>query len=307
MLSARRDLLAAHTIITPAPDLLPALRPHIRMKRKAGRIPQIPACGCSRSTVDDFSEHAHSAVTVASALGLAVMQDFSAAFSAAFRLVASADRELIEIVALSLRVSLHAVLIAAVVGFPLGALLGVARFPGRGALVVFLNAMMGLPPVVVGLLIYLLLSNAGPLGALELLYSPAAMVIAQAVLVTPIVAALSRQTIEDLKTEYDEQLRVLGVGPWGAVGTLLWDARYSLLTVLLAGFGRAIAEVGAVIIVGGNIAHVTRTMTTAIALETSKGDLALALGLGLILITLAVAVNAAVLALKGTAERMAYA
>src|SRR5918999_845962 len=222
------------------------------------------------------------------------MQDFSAAFSEAFRLLASADPELVEIVALSLGVSVRAVL-------------AVVRFPGRGAAVVILNAMMGLPPVVVGLLIYLLLSNAGPLGILGLLYSPAAMVIAQAVLITPIVAALCRQTIEDLKSEYDEQLRVLGIGPWGAVGTLLWDARYSLLTVLLAGFGRAIAEVGAVIIVGGNIAHVTRTMTTAIALENSKGELALALGLGLILITLAVAVNAAVLALKGTAARMAYA
>jgi tungstate transport system permease protein len=242
-----------------------------------------------------------------SGFGLAVMQDFTAAFSEAFRLLASADRELVEIVALSLGVSLRAVMIAALIGFPLGALLAVVRFPGRGALVVILNAMMGLPPVVVGLLIYLLLSNAGPLGVLGLLYSPTAMVIAQAVLITPIVAALCRQTIEDLKSEYDEQLRMLGIGPWGAVGTLLWDARYSLLTVLLAGFGRAIAEVGAVIIVGGNIAHVTRTMTTAIALETSKGDLALALGLGLILITLSVAVNAAVLGLKGTAARMAYA
>jgi tungstate transport system permease protein len=235
------------------------------------------------------------------------MQDFSAAFSEAFRLLASANRELVEIVALSLGVSVRAVLIAALIGFPLGALLAVVRFPGRGAAVVMLSAMMGLPPVVVGLLIYLLLSNAGPLGILGLLYSPTAMVIAQAVLITPIVAALCRQTIEDLKVEYDEQLRVLGIGPWGTVGTLLWDARYSLLTVLLAGFGRAVAEVGAVIIVGGNIAHVTRTMTTAIALETSKGELALALGLGLILVMLAVAVNGAVLALKSTAARMAYA
>ena len=235
------------------------------------------------------------------------MQDFTAAFAEAFRLLASADRELVEIVALSLRVSLGALLFAACAGLPLGALLAVTRFPGRGALVVMLSAMMGLPPVVVGLLIYLMLSNAGPLGVLGLLYSPTAMVIAQAVLITPIVAALTRQTIEDLKAEYDEQLRVLGIGPWATAGTLLWDARYSLLTAVLAGFGRAIAEVGAVIIVGGNIAHVTRTMTTAIALETARGDLALALGLGLILITLAVAVNAAVLALKGTAARMAYA
>jgi tungstate transport system permease protein len=172
---------------------------------------------------------------------------------------------------------------------------------------VLINALMGLPPVVVGLLVYLLLSNAGPLGVLSLLYAPTAMIIAQTVLITPIVAALTRQTIEDLKQEYDEQLRVLGVGPWGMVATLLWDGRYSLLTALLAGFGRAVAEVGAVIIVGGNINHVTRTMTTAIALETSKGDLALALGLGFILLTLAIGVNAAVMALRATAQRAAYA
>src|SRR5919108_1119353 len=230
------------------------------------------------------------------------MQDFTAAFAEAFRLRASADRELVEIVALSLRVSLGALLFAACAGLPLGALLAVTRFPGRGALVVMLSAMMGLPPVVVGLLIYLMLSNAGPLGVLGLLYSPTAMVIAQAVLITPIVAALTRQTIEDLKAEYDEQLRVLGVGPWGAVGTLLWDARYSLLTAALAGFGRAIAEVGAVIIVGGNIAHVTRTMTTAIALETARGDLALALGLGIVLVGLALAINAAAHLLAETAR-----
>ena len=228
------------------------------------------------------------------------MQDLVGALREALRLLASFDADLAEIVGLSLEVSLSAVAIAALVGFPVGAGLAVARFPGRGVLLVLLNALMGLPPVVVGLVVYLLLSRAGPLGSFGLLYSPAAMVIAQAVLVTPIIAALTRQTVEDLRTEYRDQLRVLGVGPLAAVRTLLWDARYSLLTTLLAGFGRAVAEVGAVIIVGGNINHVTRVMTTAIALETSKGDLALALGLGIVLMTIAVGVNAAVMVLRVT-------
>jgi tungstate transport system permease protein len=235
------------------------------------------------------------------------MQDFTAAFTEAFRLLSSLDDDLLEIVALSLQVSFSAVLIAALVGLPLGAALAVARFPGRGVLTVLLNALMGLPPVVVGLLVYLALSRSGPLGVLGLLYTPTAMVIAQSILVTPIIAALVRQTIADLHSEYDEQLRMFGVGPTRLVGTLLWDARYSLLTAMLAGFGRAIAEVGAVIIVGGNIDHVTRVMTTAIALETSKGDLALALGLGLILVGIAIAVNAAVMLLRQTAARAAYA
>jgi tungstate transport system permease protein len=217
------------------------------------------------------------------------------------------DPELIEIVVLSLQVSLGAVALAALIGLPLGALLAVLRFPGRQGVIVFLNALMGLPPVVVGLSVYLLLSRAGPLGPLGLLYTPEAMVIAQTILVTPIIAALARQTVEDLKGEYDEQLRVLGVGPLAAVFTLLWDGRYSLITALLAGFGRAVAEVGAVIIVGGNIAHVTRVMTTTIALETSKGDLALAMGLGFILVSITIAVNALVGGLKLTAARSAYA
>ena len=235
------------------------------------------------------------------------MQDFSAAFGEAFRLLAALDPDLLEIVALSLQVSLGAVALAALIGLPLGALLGVSRFPGRTAAIVFLNALMGLPPVVVGLTVYLLLSRSGPLGAFGLLYTPEAMVIAQTILVTPIIAALTRQTVEDFQHEYRELLTVLGVSRAAAVLTLLWDARYSLLTGLLAGFGRAIAEVGAVIIVGGNIAHLTRVMTTAIALETSKGDLALALGLGLILLSIAVAVNALVASLRLTAARAAYA
>jgi tungstate transport system permease protein len=235
------------------------------------------------------------------------MQDFSGAFQLAFDLIASGDPTLVEIVLLSLRVSLTAVVAACLVGLPIGAAIAVTRFPGRGTVIVLLNTMMGLPPVAIGLLIYMLLSNAGPLGILELLYTPAAMIIAQAVLVLPIVAALARQVIEDLNAEYDEQLRSLGVSRVRAIATLLWDGRYSLLTVALAGFGRAIAEVGAVIIVGGNIARVTRVMTTAIALETSKGDLALALALGFILISLALIVNAGVMGLKATAARAAYA
>jgi tungstate transport system permease protein len=235
------------------------------------------------------------------------MQEFSAAFGEAFRLVATLDPDLREIVVLSLQVSFAAVGLAALVGLPLGAGLAVARFPGRAALVITLNALMGLPPVVVGLLVYLLLSRAGPLGEFGLLYTPTAMIIAQAVLITPIVAALTRQTIEDMNDEYHDQLRVLGITPLGMMKTLLWDARYSLLTALLAGFGRAVAEVGAVIIVGGNINHVTRVMTTTIALETSKGNLALALGLGLVLVTIAIAANAAVMTLRASARRLAYA
>ncbi|MCG6966332.1 MAG: ABC transporter permease [Chromatiaceae bacterium] len=235
------------------------------------------------------------------------MQDFSEAFGLAFRLVLSADPDLLEIIALSLKVSLSAVAIACLVGLPIGTAVAMGRFRGRTAVIILLNALMGLPPVVVGLLIYLLLSNAGPLGWMRLLYTPTAMIIAQAVLIAPIVAALSREVVEQLSTEYAEQFRSLSVPPGSAATALLWDARYSLLTVALAGFGRAIAEVGAVIIVGGNIDHLTRVMTTAIALETSKGDLALALGLGIVLITIALSVNAAVMALRLTATRYAYA
>lgn len=207
-------------------------------------------------------------------------------------LIADGDRTLAAIVLLSLRVSLTALACAALIGLPLGALLAVARFPGRRALVVAINALMGMPPVVAGLLIYLLLSRSGPLGTLGLLFTPTAMVIAQAVLITPILAALTRQALEALWEEYAEQLRSFGAGPLRAVPTLLWDGRFALLTVLLAGFGRAAAEVGAVMIVGGNIDGFTRMMTTAIALETSKGDLPLALALGIVLMVIVLAVNA---------------
>jgi len=235
------------------------------------------------------------------------MQDFGEAFRLAFGLVLSGDADLTEIIGLSLTVSLSAVAIACTVGLPLGAAVALGRFRGRAVAIVMLNALMGLPPVVVGLLVYLMLSNAGPLGWLQLLYTPSAMIIAQAILITPIVAALTREIVEQLHSEYAEQFRSLCVPRTAAVGTLLWDARYSLLTVALAGFGRAVAEVGAVIIVGGNINHLTRVMTTAIALETSKGDLALALALGLVLITIALTVNAAVMTLRLTASRYAYA
>ena len=235
------------------------------------------------------------------------MGEMAEAVTLAFGLIVAGDPALWQIVLLSVRVSLVAVALACLIGMPLGALLAVTRFPGRGGVIVLVNALMGLPPVVVGLFVYLLLSTSGPLGVLQLLYTPTAMIIAQTILVTPIVAALSRQVIEDLDAEYAEQLRSMGVGRLGSVTTLLWDGRYSLLTAALAGFGRAIAEVGAVIIVGGNINHVTRVMTTTIALETARGNLALALALGLILVTLAIAVNATVLTLRHTAVRAAYA
>ncbi len=231
------------------------------------------------------------------------MQGFASEFKLAMGLILNGDAELWAIVLLSLQVSLFAVLISALIGMPIGAALAVARFPGRRVLIVLMNALMGFPPVVVGLLVYLMLSRSGPLGVLELLYTPTAMIIAQVVLVTPIVAALTRQVVEMLAEEYSEQLRSLGVSRLASVPVLLWDARLALVTALLAGFGRAIAEVGAVIIVGGNINHVTRVMTTTIALETSKGNLALALALGAILIGIAVAVNAMVSAASLRAEQ----
>jgi tungstate transport system permease protein len=223
----------------------------------------------------------------------------------AWQLIVSGDAALFAIVKLSLAVSLSAVVLAAIVGLPLGALLALMRFPGRSAIVVLVNAFMGLPPVVVGLAVYLLLSRSGPLGDFGILFTPAAMIIAQAVLIVPIIAALTRQTIEDLWIEYRDELSAMDVGPLGRITTLLWDARFSLLTALLAGFGRAAAEVGAVMIVGGNIEGFTRTMTTAIALETSKGNLPLALGLGMILVVIVLAINAAAWGARVWSERQA--
>jgi tungstate transport system permease protein len=223
----------------------------------------------------------------------------------AFELLLTTDPALLAIVQLSLVVSLSAVLLAGLIGVPFGAALALTRFAGREVIVVVLNALMGLPPVVVGLAVYLLLSRSGPLGSWGLLFTPQAMIIAQTILVAPIIAALTRQTIEDLASEYRDELAAMDVGPLGRIATLIWDGRFSLVTALLAGFGRAAAEVGAVIIVGGNIDGFTRTMTTAIALETSKGDLSLAIGLGTVLIAIVIVVNAAAWCLRRAGERFA--
>jgi tungstate transport system permease protein len=224
----------------------------------------------------------------------------------ALGLVFSGDPALFAIVRLSLAVSLGATLLAAALGAPLGAMIALSRFRGRQAVVVALNALMGLPPVVIGLAVYLLLSRSGPLGSLGLLFTPAAMVITQTILVLPIIAALTRQIVEDLWLEYRDELAAMGVGPVRRMRTLLWDARFSLVTALLAGFGRAAAEVGSIIIVGGNIEGFTRTMTTTIALETSKGNLPLAMGLGLILLCIVLAVNVAAWGVKQFGTRFEH-
>jgi tungstate transport system permease protein len=223
----------------------------------------------------------------------------------ALHLVLTGDPGLFAIVWLSLVVSLSAVLLAALIGVPVGAFMALTRFRGREGAIVFLNALMGLPPVVVGLAVFLALSRSGPLGAWGLLFTPQAMVIAQTILVAPIIAALTRQTIEDLWVEYRDELAAMNVGPAGRVMTLVWDARFSLVTTLLAGFGRAAAEVGAIIIVGGNIDGFTRTMTTTIALETSKGDLSLAVGLGIVLISIVIVINALAWGARRAGERYA--
>lgn len=225
--------------------------------------------------------------------------------ASALSLVVTADPALMTIVGLSLWVTLSAVALSALIGIPLGALVALTRFPGRDLFIVVLNTLMGLPPVVVGLGVYLLLSRSGPLGVLGILFTPTAMIIAQTILVTPIIAALARQTIEDLWREYQAELAAMDVKPLRRVVTLIWDARFSLVTALLAGFGRAAAEVGAVIIVGGNINGYTRTMTTAIALETSKGDLPLAIGLGIILMVIVIIINALAWAVRRAGEAIA--
>jgi tungstate transport system permease protein len=234
------------------------------------------------------------------------MDEMTRGAATALNLVVTGDRELLEIVLRSLGVSVLAVTFAGLIGLPLGTLLAVTRFPGRKVLIVVINALMGLPPVVVGLVIYLLLSRSGPLGALGLLFTPTAMVIAQTVLVVPIICALTRQTMEELWREYAEQMRSFDVGWPTALRTLLWEGRFSLMTALLAGFGRAIGEVGAVLIVGGNIAHVTRVMTTTIALETARGNFALALALGMILIAVALSLNTVAYSIKEYAARHAF-
>jgi tungstate transport system permease protein len=230
------------------------------------------------------------------------LTEIGSAFAAALALVARLDPDLIEIVGLSLRVTLTAVAIATLLGLPLGAAVALYRFRGRQGAIVLVNALMGIPPSVLGLILYLLFSRSGPLGVLDLLFTPTAMIVAQAVLVLPIVAALTRQVVEDLWRDYNEQLRSLGARPARAMRTLLWDGRFSLVTGVLAGFGRAAGEVGAIMIVGGNIDHLTRTMTTAIVLETSRGNFALALALGFILLALALGVNATAAFIKEAAQ-----
>jgi tungstate transport system permease protein len=231
------------------------------------------------------------------------MGELGQAAATALGLIARGDADLAEIVGRSLLVSVTAVAAASALGLPAGALLATRAFRGRTATVAVLNALMGLPPVVVGLVVYLALSRSGPLGTLGLLFTPTAMIAAQAVLIFPIVASLACQVATELWSEYRDQLRSLGAGPWRAVATLLWDGRFGFATAVLAGFGRASAEVGAVMIVGGNIDHATRVMTTAIALETSKGDLALALALGLILIALSMGISATITVVNATTRR----
>jgi tungstate transport system permease protein len=223
----------------------------------------------------------------------------------ALHLVLTGDPALFAIVRLSLIVSLSAAAFAAVIGVPLGAFIALVRFPSRALAIVVLNALMGLPPVVAGLSVFLLLSRSGPLGALGLLFTPQAMVVAQMLLAVPVITALTRQTIEDLWVEYRDELVAMNIGRMRSVWTLIWDARFSLVTALIAGFGRAIAEVGAIIIVGGNIEGFTRTMTTAIALETSKGELSLALGLGIVLMGVVVLITALAWGARRAGERFA--
>lgn len=229
------------------------------------------------------------------------------AFTEAFGLITSANADLYEILWLSIQVSLTALFVSIALGLPIGTTLAIANFPGKNICITILNSLMGLPPVVVGLLVYLALSRSGPFGVFGLLYTPTAMVIAQVVLITPIIAALTYQVMDDLHKEYQDLFFSLDIPLRKAVGAYLWDARYSLITAVLAGFGRAISEVGAVIIVGGNIDHLTRVMTTAIALETSKGELSIALALGIILLTLALIVNGLVTTVRTRARHFGYA
>jgi len=219
------------------------------------------------------------------------MGDIASGIAAAFWLVVSLDADLIEITQRSLFVTLSALVIASLIALPLASLLAVRRFRFRRTVIAVLNALMGLPPVVVGLIVYVLLSRSGPFGVFGLLFTPTAMIIAQVIIVVPLIASIAHQSLRELWTDYHDLLISLNVTQSQKMCTLLWDGRRALLTACLAGFGRAIGEVGAIMIVGGNIDHATRVLTTAIALETGKGDLALALGLGFVLIALAIIVN----------------
>ena len=230
------------------------------------------------------------------------MDSFWGSLKIAFDLILSSDIQLLEIVGLSLKVSLVATVCASIIGVLIGVSLAVLRFYGRTACIIMINGFMGLPPVVVGLFLYILLSITGPLGFLEILYSPAAMMLAQAIIITPVVASLSHEILSAFYEEYYEQLRTLGATTKTIATTLIWEGRFRLFTAVVAGLGRAVGEVGAVMIVGGNINHVTRVMTTSIALETSRGDLDLALALGLILISLSIIINAGLQYLRHISE-----
>ena len=234
------------------------------------------------------------------------MFEFVDIFINSFNLIFSLDADLLEIIFLSLKISFFSLLFSCLFGLPLGALLAVTKFTGRKILIIFFNSMMGLPPVFVGLVLYIILSVSGPFGYLELLYTPAAMIIAQFCLITPIIVSLTRQTLEQISEEYDELLKSLQANTKNRVSTILWDSRYSLLTCVLAGLGRSLSEVGAIIIVGGNIAHATRVMTTTIALETSRGNLEVAVSLGFILIIISITINLLVSMLQELAERHSY-
>lgn len=231
------------------------------------------------------------------------MSSFASTFADAFALLATLDQRAVDIVVLSLRVSGGAVLLGTLIGLPLGACLAVGRFPGKSAVLVVINALMGLPSVVVGVVVYLVLSRSGPLGDLGMLYTPSAMIVAQTLLVVPLMAAIARQVIDDAWQRYAEQFRALHFSWLDSVSTLLYDCRHSLLVAVLAGLGRAMSEVGAVMIVGGNIDNATRVMTTAIALETSKGDLPLAIALGVVLILVILILNAVAFSTRAWAMR----
>ena len=234
------------------------------------------------------------------------MIELTEIFKNSFNLIFTLNLDLIEIILLSLKVSCFSLFFSCIFGLPFGAFLAVSKFYGRGFLILFFNSMMGLPPVFVGLVLYIILSASGPLGSLELLYTPVAMIIAQFCLIIPIIVSLTRQVLEQMTEEYNELFKSLGIQTKKKILTILWDSRYSLLTCVLAGLGRSLSEVGAIIIVGGNIAHVTRVMTTAIALETSKGNLELAVALGFILICISFVVNLLVFLLKDFAIRFSY-
>ncbi len=234
------------------------------------------------------------------------MNDYISIILESFRLILKFDSELFEIITLSLRISLIALFTSILISFPLAALFAVTNFFGKNFFILISNSLMGLPPVLVGLVLYIIFSSSGPFGYLEILYTPTIMIIAQVILIFPIIFSLSYQVLSDILSEYDELLKSLKANIGQKIITITWDARYSLLTCILAGLGRAMSEVGAIIIVGGNIAHLTRVMTTSIALETSKGNLELAISLGIILILISMFLNSIVYSLKLISKKYSY-